>query len=67
MVLSAGQSRLIKYASWKCSIIEYILDVSNHQQWTKHISNHELLREFGMNGGLSCALRKAHERARSCL
>ena len=51
-----------QYASWKCPIIgvygTYIMGVSRHQQWTENISNHELLRKFGRNCGLSCTVRE---------
>ena len=47
--------------------VQCILGVSRHQQWTKHISNHELLREFGMIGGLNCVKRETYEMVRSCL
>ena len=38
------QSRLIKYTSWKCSIIGVygsFFGVSSHQQWTVNVSNHK--------------------------
>jgi len=42
--------------------VRCILGVTSYQQWTGHVSNNALLREFGMSDGLKHMLMERHMR-----
>ena len=50
--VKAGQIRHLKVFHHRCTCVRCILGVTRHRQWTEHLSDNTLLREFGIIIGL---------------
>jgi len=58
--VKANQIHCLEVFHYHC--VRCILEVTCYQQWTGHVSNNTLLREFKMSDSLKCMLMERHMR-----